>query len=211
MGRCKNGVGYFGDVVSLDTTYCTNQANMPLALFSSFNHYRSLVIFGAALLYDETNESFKWLFKTFSKAHSHKKPQTIFTDQDKTMAKALVEVMPEMHHGLCTWHLMQNGIKHLDNLMKGGSHFLRDFKKCMYEFDTKVEFEEAWTKLIANYNLQENNWINSIYKRKMGFLLHEGSIHTWMRSTQLSESLNSHFKACMKPDVDIKKLFCHFE
>jgi len=50
----------------------------------------------------------------------------------------------------------------------------------MYEFDTKVEFEEVWTKLIANYNVQENNWINSICpKRKMGFLLHEGSIHTW--------------------------------
>ena len=115
--------GYFGDVVSLDTTYCTNQANRPLALFSGFNHYRSLVIFGTTLLYDEMDESFKWLFKTFLEAHSHKKPQTIFTDQDQAMAKALVEVMPETHHGLCTWQLMQNGIKHLSNLMKEGSHF----------------------------------------------------------------------------------------
>ena len=114
---------YFGDVVSLDTTYCTNQANRPLALFSGFNHYRSSTIFGATLLYDETVESFKWLFKTFLEAHSHKKPQTIFTDQDQAMAKALVEVMPETHHGLCTWQLMQNGIKHLSNLMKEGSHF----------------------------------------------------------------------------------------
>ena len=41
--------GYFGDVVSLDTTYCTNNAHRPLALFSGFNHYRQAIIFGVAL------------------------------------------------------------------------------------------------------------------------------------------------------------------
>jgi len=32
-----------------------------------------------------------------------------------------------------------------------------------------------------------------------------------MQSTQLSESLNSHFKSCMKSNVDILQLFKHFE
>ncbi|XP_027368138.1 protein FAR-RED IMPAIRED RESPONSE 1-like [Abrus precatorius] len=32
-----------------------------------------------------------------------------------------------------------------------------------------------------------------------------------MRSTQLSENLNSDSKACMKPGVDIKQFFAHFE
>ena len=84
----------------------------------------------------------------------------------------------------------------------------------MYEFDTKVvEFGEAWTKLIANYNVQENNWINSIYvlKEKLASCYMKEAFTLGMRSTQLSESLNSHFKACMKPNVDIKKFFCHFE
>ena len=66
--------GYFGDVVSLDTTYCINSAHRPLALFSGFNHYRGTVIFGVALLYDETIESFKWPFGTFLEAHKQKKP-----------------------------------------------------------------------------------------------------------------------------------------
>ncbi|KAF7845235.1 protein FAR1-RELATED SEQUENCE 5-like [Senna tora] len=87
---------YFGDVVSLDTTYCINNAHRPLAIFSGFNHFRGVVIFGAALLYDETASSFKWLFKTFLEANLQKKPQTIFTDQDQAMAKALHEVMPEV-------------------------------------------------------------------------------------------------------------------
>ena len=66
--------GYFDDVVFLDTTYCTNRSNRPLALFLGFNHYKGAVIFGVALLYDETTESFKWLFETFLKTHSQKKP-----------------------------------------------------------------------------------------------------------------------------------------
>jgi zinc finger SWIM domain-containing protein 3 len=53
------------------------------------------VIFGATLLYDETVESFKWLFGSFLDAHASKKPRWIFTDQDAAMGKALGEVMPE--------------------------------------------------------------------------------------------------------------------
>ncbi|CAJ2644510.1 protein FAR1-RELATED SEQUENCE 5-like [Trifolium pratense] len=122
---------YFGDVVTLDTTYSTNNAYRPLAIFAGFNHFRGVVIFGAALLYDETAESFEWLFREFLKAHKSKKPQTVFTDQDHAMAKALREVMPETYHGLCTWHLMQNVLKHLGHLMKNGSNLLRDIKFCM--------------------------------------------------------------------------------
>jgi len=48
----------FGDVISLDTTYCTNRHSPP-AIFLRINHYRGGVIFGVALLYDDTIESFK--------------------------------------------------------------------------------------------------------------------------------------------------------
>ena len=47
------------------------------------------MIFGVALLYGETSESFEWLFKTFLYAMSGKRPTTIFTDQDPAMAKAI--------------------------------------------------------------------------------------------------------------------------
>lgn len=144
--------GYFGEVVSLDTTYYTNCANRPLALFFGFNYYRGAIIFGATLFYDEIAESFKLLFETFLEEHNQQKPHTIFTNHDQAMAKALAEVMPETYHALCTWNLSQNGIKHLGNLMKGGSFFLRDFKKCIYDVDIEVEFEMAWVQLITSYN-----------------------------------------------------------
>ncbi|XP_028074619.1 protein FAR1-RELATED SEQUENCE 5-like [Camellia sinensis] len=44
----------FGDVVTFDTTYKLNKEHRPFASFVGFNHHREAVVFGAALLYDET-------------------------------------------------------------------------------------------------------------------------------------------------------------
>lgn len=88
----------FGDVVTFDTTYGTNKELRPLGVFIGFNHHRGLMVFGDALLYDETAESFKWLFERFLVAHIGKRPKTIFTDQDLAMAKTLSEVMPNTYN-----------------------------------------------------------------------------------------------------------------
>lgn len=204
---------YFGDVVSLDTTYCTNRAHRPLAIFSGFNHHRWAMIFCAALLYDETATLFKWFYETFLEAHKQKRPVTIFTDQYQAMTKALKEVMPEIFHGLCTWHLMQNDIKHLGNLMKDDSHFLTDFKRCMYGIDDETQFEEAWIVLLAQYNIHENTWLKSTYniKEKCTTYYMKKAFTLGMRNTQLSESVNSDIKICIKPDLDIMHFFKHFE
>ncbi|XP_042483529.1 protein FAR1-RELATED SEQUENCE 5-like [Macadamia integrifolia] len=93
---------HFGDVVSFDTTFHTNRQCRPLGVFVGFNHHRGCTVFGATLLYDETVESFKWLFEVFAEAHGGKKPITIFTDQDATMTIALTNMWPQTWHGLCT-------------------------------------------------------------------------------------------------------------
>lgn len=93
--------GQFGDVVSFDTTYRTNKDNRPLGVFVGFNHHREVIIFGAALMYDEMADSFIWLFETFLDAMFGKSPKTIFTDQDAAMAKAISVVMPDTYHRLC--------------------------------------------------------------------------------------------------------------
>ncbi|XP_073025218.1 protein FAR1-RELATED SEQUENCE 5-like [Primulina eburnea] len=163
---------YFGDVVSLDTTYCTNRAYQPLAIFSGFNHHRGAVIFGPAPLYDETASSFKWLFETFLAAHKKKKPLTIFTDQGQAMAKALQEVMPE---------------------------------RCMYSIDDEIPFEEAWSVILVQYNIQETTWLQSTdnIKEKWAACYMNKAFTLGMRSIQLSESVNYDIKSFMKPDLDI--------
>jgi zinc finger SWIM domain-containing protein 3 len=71
---------HFGDVVSFDTTFGTNKESRPFGVFVGFNQFRETVVFGVVLMYDETFESFKWLFETFLKVHNGKQPKTSYTD-----------------------------------------------------------------------------------------------------------------------------------
>ncbi|XP_020866239.1 protein FAR1-RELATED SEQUENCE 5-like [Arabidopsis lyrata subsp. lyrata] len=70
--RSISDYNLFRDVVCFDTTYKTNEYNRPFAPFIGVNHHKQTVVFGAALLYDETTESYKWLFETFLGAISGK-------------------------------------------------------------------------------------------------------------------------------------------
>ena len=142
----------FGDVVSFDTTFKTNKDCRPLAIFTGFNHFRMTTIFGAALLYDETSESFEWLFNCFLRAMEGKKPKSIFTDQDAAIAKAISIVLPDVKHGLCTFHLNQNALKHLGHLFKDGEDFAKDLNTCIYGYEEEKELIEAWETLINTYN-----------------------------------------------------------
>ncbi|KAL7198369.1 hypothetical protein ACSBR2_020799 [Camellia fascicularis] len=129
----------FGDAVSFYTTFRTNK--------------EKTVIFGASLLYDETTTSFEWLFETFLHAMSGKKPSSFFTDQDQAMIEAISEVMPKVFHRLCTFHLMQNALKHLGYLYKSGSKFGSDFKACIfgYEDEHNTELSESLNATLKRY------------------------------------------------------------
>lgn len=82
-------------------------------MFAGFNNHRQSCIFGATLLYDETQESFKWLFSTFLKCMNYKCPKSIFTDQDLAMAGSIKVIYPSSFHGLYTLHIMENAKKNL--------------------------------------------------------------------------------------------------
>ncbi|KAF3683319.1 60S ribosomal protein L30 [Capsicum annuum] len=79
----------YGDIVSFDTTYRTNKEYQPLALPIGLNNHRKMVIFGAAFLYEESTESFEWLFNAFFRIMSADKPQIIFTAQDPAIVAAI--------------------------------------------------------------------------------------------------------------------------
>ena len=80
---------HFGDVVTFDTTFGTNKEYRPFGIFLRLNYFRKTIIFGAALMFDETFASFQWLFKAFLAAHNGKQPRAIFTDQDTAMGNAV--------------------------------------------------------------------------------------------------------------------------
>jgi len=119
-------------------------------------------------------------------AHNGKQPRTIYTDQDAAMAKAIPKVFTESYHGLCTFHIMQNAVKHLspvkdeekeEDTQEGEgeketedkeedeeSHILSDFSACMYGYEDKAAFQEAFDLMRSKVHKQ--TWLDSIYKVK---------------------------------------------
>ncbi|KAG6667225.1 protein FAR1-RELATED SEQUENCE 5-like [Carya illinoinensis] len=112
-GKSQAAYQYFGDVVIFDATYLTNRYKMPFVPFTGINHHHQSVMFGCALLINETAESYTWLLKTCLEAMLGCAPSTIITNDDKSMAKAIVDVLPNTTHKLCLWHLLQKVPEHL--------------------------------------------------------------------------------------------------
>nr|GEW46954.1 hypothetical protein [Tanacetum cinerariifolium] len=79
----------FGDVVSFDATFHTNKYGYKFVPFTGINHNQRCVTFGAALLFDETTESFSWKLEAFLKTHK-KQPSFAVTDQDGALRNAVV-------------------------------------------------------------------------------------------------------------------------
>ncbi|XP_052622639.1 protein FAR1-RELATED SEQUENCE 5-like [Lactuca sativa] len=94
-GRSRDAYTKFRDVVVFDVTYMTNKFKMPFAPFTGVNHHGQFILFGGALLENEKEETFKWLFEHFLKCMFGKYPQTIITDQDKAMGNAIKKGVSE--------------------------------------------------------------------------------------------------------------------
>ncbi|KAK4564321.1 hypothetical protein RGQ29_006403 [Quercus rubra] len=204
---------HFDDVITFDTTYSTNRDARPLGVFLGLNHHRETVVFGGALLYDETIESFVWLFETFLEAISEKKPITIFTDQDVAMSTAIKVVMPKTYHALCSWHMWQNAEKHLGHLLKTEPQFNADFLACIYKYDGEDEFLTAWNEMLDKYDVRENKWLIDLskLKEKWAQAYVKRTFTTGMKTIQLSESFNADLKDCLHTDLNIVEFFTHFE
>ena len=53
----------FGDVLAFDATYKKNKYLCPLVVFSGVNHHNQTVVFAAALVSDEKEETYVWLLE----------------------------------------------------------------------------------------------------------------------------------------------------
>jgi len=104
--RRKN-YSVFGDVISADATYTTNQYNMKFVPFTGVNHHLQSVFLGAAFLADEKIDSYVWLFKTFLKAMGGVAPHLITIDEDASMMAAIAQILPDTAHRFCMWHIME--------------------------------------------------------------------------------------------------------
>ncbi|KAJ7975671.1 Protein FAR1-RELATED SEQUENCE 5 [Quillaja saponaria] len=203
----------FGDVICLDTTCRTNDELRPFVQFIGLNHHKQVVIFAAALLYDDTVESFKWLFRTFADAMSGKKPKAILTDQDAAIVEAINVVFPETNHRICVWQMYENALKHLSHVVKDMKSISIDLRSCIYDRKDEESFNNAWEAMLDKYALQKNEWLRWMYREreKWAVVYGRNTFFVDMKDSHLCEVLSNKLKNYLTSDLDILQFFNHFE
>ncbi|XP_028122240.1 protein FAR1-RELATED SEQUENCE 5-like isoform X1 [Camellia sinensis] len=204
---------HFGNVVCLDTTYRTQKDFRPLVQFLGLNHHRQVVIFGAALMYDETIDSLKWLFRTFIEAMSRKKPEAILTDQDATIIQAIDSEIPETNHRVCIWQMYQNALKHLSHVTKDADSFAKVLRSCIFDHEDEEDFIHAWDDMVDKFTLRQNEWLRWMFREKENWAVVYGknSFFIDVKSTHLVENFSNNLKNYLNSDLDVLQFFTHFE
>ena len=128
----------FSNVLVFDITYKMNRYGMPFIPFVGLNNHRKTTVFGCAIVSDETEETYVWLLQTFLRSLCQKMPKSVITDADAAMIKAIREVLPDVWHRICTWHIEKNMKIHLSHKS------LKEFRTLLYYSTSTATFEERW-------------------------------------------------------------------
>ncbi|XP_010270590.1 PREDICTED: protein FAR1-RELATED SEQUENCE 5-like [Nelumbo nucifera] len=204
---------YFGDTVTFDTTYRTNRYRVPFAPFTGLNHHGQPVLFGCALLLNESESSFVWLFETWLAAMSGRRPISITTDHDRVIRAAVGQVFPDARHRFCKWNIFREAQEKLSQVNQLQPTLEAEFRKCINATETVDEFEACWESLIQRYGLVGNEWVQSMYNARQQWVpvYLRGAFFGEMSITQGSDSVNSYFDGFVNASTTIQVLIKQYE
>ncbi|CAA6669708.1 unnamed protein product [Spirodela intermedia] len=168
---------HFGDVICFDTTYKMNDYGRPL----------QLTVFGVALLYDETVDSFRWVFRTLLEAMGGRMPVTLLTDE-----------APLRRPPLCVWHLYQWALKNLAHIFSGAKSFDDDLGKCLFDCELEADLFEAWNAMLVKYSsLRTPGCSRSSTSGAVGGGIRRSTFCADIRSSQRAESLTRELRTAV--------------
>ncbi|KAF5727098.1 hypothetical protein HS088_TW22G00785 [Tripterygium wilfordii] len=204
---------YFGDTVTLDTTYRTNRYRIPLASFTGLNHHGQPVLFGCALILNESESSFIWLFQTWLHAMSGSSPVSITTDPDGLLQVAVAQALPDTRHRFCKWAMFRETQEKLAHIYHSQPTFETEFKKCVNETETIDEFETSWKSLLAKYYSMDNEWLQSIYNARKQWVpvFMRGTFFGELSAKDDSGGLNLFFDGHVNAATTLQMLMKQYE
>lgn len=164
--RSRTAYSHFGDAVTFDTMYRPNQFLVPFAPFTGVNNHGQLVLFGCALVLDESEASFVWLFNTWLSAMNNRPPASITTDQDRAIKAAVHRVLPKTRHCICKWHILREGQERLAHIYVAHPTFYGELYSCINFSETTEDFEKSWSSILYKYDLNGNEWLQAVYKAR---------------------------------------------
>ncbi|KAM3371531.1 hypothetical protein ACQJBY_018766 [Aegilops geniculata] len=203
----------FGDAITFDTTYRTNIYDMPFGLFVGVNNHFQSIIFGGAMMRDEKEDTFKWIFKEFVRMVGGKHPQTILTDQARAMELAIEAELPNTVHCWCKWHVLKKAKESMGVLWSKNSDFKFEFHKLVHHIIMEEEFKAGWQQMLEKYSLKKHPFLTQIYevRHKWAKPYFRGVLCAKMTSTQRNESANHMLKGYVPPGCPMHLFLRQFE
>ncbi|KAK1586270.1 hypothetical protein Q3G72_000647 [Acer saccharum] len=211
--KARTNYTYFGDTVTFDTTYRSNRYRLPFAPFTGVNHHGQPVLFGCALLINESEASFVWLFQTWLAAMSGRPPVSITTDHDRVIRLAVTQVFPDTRHRFCKWHIFKECQEKLSSVLLKHPIFEAELHKSVNLTESIEEFESCWLSLIDRYDLREHEWLQAIYtdRRQWVPVYLRDAFFAEMSITQRSDSINSYFDGYVNASTTLQLFVKQYE
>lgn len=211
--KARTSYKYFGDTVTFDTTYKKNKYMMPFVTFSGVNHHLQPVIFGCALLIDENEYSFIWLFETWLEAMGGQPPVSIVTDQNRAMAAATAKVFPETCHRFCKWLILSRSKQKLAHVYSAHPTLKAELENCVNESESIRTFETNWASLIDKFDLMKNTWLQGLFSIRQRWVPVYLKDHFFaeMSPSQKLETMNDFYKKHFNTKTSLKVLLAQFE
>lgn len=208
--RSRTAYSHFGDAVIFDTMYRPNQFQVPFAPFTGVNNHGQMVLFGCALLLDESEASFAWVFKTWLSAMNGRPPVSITTDQDRAIKVAVHRVLPETRHCICKWHILREGQERLAHIYLAHPSLYGELYSCINFSETIEDFESSWSSILGKYDLWKNEWLQAVYNaRKQWAPVYFRD--TFFAALSSNHGVSSFFDGYVNQQTTIPLFFKHYE
>ncbi|KAG9136788.1 hypothetical protein Leryth_004542 [Lithospermum erythrorhizon] len=154
---------YFGDTVRFDTSYHAGGYKVPFATFTGVNHHAQPVLFGCALLNNESEASLVWVLQTWLRAMHSKAPVSITTDVDRLIQMVVTHVLSDTRHRFCRWSVFRQTKENVAHTYQMHPSFDMELKKCVNDAESIEEFESCWELIMEKYYVTDNEWLQSMY------------------------------------------------
>ncbi|XP_074300215.1 protein FAR1-RELATED SEQUENCE 5-like [Silene latifolia] len=204
-----------GDTITFDPTYGTNKYHMACTPFTGVDNHTKSVTFAAALVDHENDGSFIWVFKKFLDCMGNKEPQCILTDQDPAIKLGVRSVFKQARHRYCMWHIIKKLTNKVESQICKKTDFVERICGVVWDTDLEpIEFEEKWTQVINDFELNDNTWLTYMYGKRHKWIpayFRDLPLGCLLKITQRSESQNSYFKRFESIDGTLVEFWLRFQ
>ncbi|XP_077215974.1 protein FAR1-RELATED SEQUENCE 5-like [Tasmannia lanceolata] len=204
--RAREAYLKFCNVIVFDVTYKTNRYRMPFAPFTGVNHHRQSTLFGCALLADEKDETFTWLFKQWLDCMFGKAPGCIITDMDVAMRNAITTVFPNTWHRFCSWHINKHLIEHVPAMRDSTNEFFKEYNHWFYRRQIEDCLTE-WEKLVHKHHVDGKSWLGKMWELRRHWVpaYFRDTFTAGMTLSSRSESMNAFFDGFVNQNTTLQE------